>query len=88
MSSKRNFNTLGVRTVRKDGVAMVTGRERYASDISLPNMLHARVLKSPYPHARIIGINTSKAERLPKVRAVVTGEDAPQHGVGWIGIVL
>ena len=64
MSSNRTFHVLGKRTTRKDGFAKVTGEERYASDIALPNMLHARVLKSPHPHARVRSIDVSGAKDL------------------------
>ncbi|UCH58168.1 MAG: xanthine dehydrogenase family protein molybdopterin-binding subunit [Candidatus Bathyarchaeota archaeon] len=66
---------LGRRTVRKDGVAKVTGRETYASDVSLPNVLHARVLKSPLPHARVLSIDASGAEALGAT--VVTFDEVP-----------
>ena len=62
MSSGHIFKVLGRDTVRQDGVAKVTGREKYSSDLSLPNMLHARVLKSPHPHARVESIDASMAE--------------------------
>jgi CO/xanthine dehydrogenase Mo-binding subunit len=47
-------------------------------------MLYAKVLRSPYPHARIVNIDTSKAERLTEIKAVITGKDAPQERVGFI----
>ena len=50
---KRKFEILGVPGRRKDGVARVTGREKYTVDISLPRMLHGRILSSPYAHARV-----------------------------------
>ncbi len=59
MSNKTAFKVLGRDTQRQDGVAKVTGREKYASDLSLPNMLHARVLKSPYAHAKVKRIDVS-----------------------------
>jgi len=59
MSSKPAFKVLGRDTPRQDGVAKVTGREKFASDLSLPNMLHARVLKSPYAHAKVKRIDVS-----------------------------
>ena len=46
------------------------GRAKYATDIVLPGMLYAKVVRSPHPHARIVDIDTSKAERLPGVKAV------------------
>ncbi len=58
--SKQSFTVLGKDTQRQDGTAKVTGREKYSSDLVLPNMLHARILKSPYPHARITSIDVSK----------------------------
>jgi CO/xanthine dehydrogenase Mo-binding subunit len=59
---------------RLDGAVKVTGAARYTYDINLPGMLHGRILRSPHPHARILGIDTSKAAKLPGVRAVVTFE--------------
>ncbi|MFC1867834.1 xanthine dehydrogenase family protein molybdopterin-binding subunit [Thermodesulfobacteriota bacterium] len=78
------FSVVGKSVPRNDALEKVTGKARYSVDINLPGMLHAKVLRSVYPHARITGINTSKAERLPRVRAVVTGKDAPKLGVGLI----
>ncbi len=57
--SNHAYKVLGKDTQRQDGIAKVTGREKYASDIVLPNMLHARILKSPYPHARVKSIDVS-----------------------------
>ncbi len=65
----------GKRVVRIDSLAKATGQARYTADLTLPRMLHAKVLRSPHAHARILRIDTSKAERLPGVRAVVTGRD-------------
>ena len=56
----------------------VLGRAQYAGDIKLPGMLHGKVLRSPYPHARIVSIDTSAALALPGVKAVLTGADAPR----------
>ena len=53
-------------------------RLKFVSDIKLPRMLHGRILRSPHPHARILHIDTSKARRLPGVKAVVTSEDTPK----------
>ncbi len=74
--------------VALDGPDKVTGAARYTFDVSLPGMLHAKVLRSPYPHARIRCMDTRRAEALPGVAAVVTGADAarlpdPYYGV-WI----
>ena len=60
---------------RTDGELIVTGRARYTCDMELPGMLVAKILRSPYPHARIKGINTDKAKGLEGVKAVITGAD-------------
>src|SRR5512134_2247418 len=66
---------VGTRTVRPDGVDKVTGRARFGADFSLPGQLIGRVLRSPHPHARILSIDTSRAEALPGVKAVITRDD-------------
>src|SRR5215471_8646557 len=66
---------VGTRTVRPDGVDKVTGRARFGADFNLPGQLVGRVLRSPHAHARISSIDTSKAEQLPGVKAVVTRDD-------------
>jgi 4-hydroxybenzoyl-CoA reductase alpha subunit len=58
-----------------DGIAKVTGRAQYTFDISLPGMLYGKILRSSYPHAKILKINKKKAEALSGVKAVVTGKD-------------
>ncbi len=73
---ERKFNVLGKVTRRKDGIARVTGQEKYTSDISLPHMLHARVLRSPHPHARIKRIDTTAAEQAGAI--CVTWDDIPK----------
>ena len=55
---KNKFHAIGRVTRRKDGIAKVTGREVYSSDVTLPHMLFARVLRSPNPHAIIKSIDT------------------------------
>ncbi len=75
---------IGASVPRKDALEKVTGTARYVGDLSMPNMLHARILRSPFPHARIRSIDVSKARRLPGVKAVVTGRDFPN----FIGLYL
>ena len=72
---KPAYRIIGTQPVRPDGVDKVTGRARYASDIHLPGMLHAAFVRSPHSHARILGIDTSRALELPGVLAVVTAGD-------------
>ncbi|MGE5834545.1 MAG: xanthine dehydrogenase family protein molybdopterin-binding subunit [Acidobacteriota bacterium] len=62
---------------RVDGRAKVTGQTRFADDIVLPRMLHCRLLRSPHPHARIAGIETTRAEQTEGVSLVLTGEAFP-----------
>lgn len=73
---RNQFDTLGRITHRKDGIAKVTGAEKYSSDITLPRMWHARVLRSPYAHAKIKSIDTSGAEALGAV--CLTFSDIPK----------
>jgi CO/xanthine dehydrogenase Mo-binding subunit len=65
------FSVVGKRIPRIDGYERVTGQAQYTGDVQLPGMLYARVLRSPHPHAKIVGIDSSKAEKLPGVRAVI-----------------
>ena len=71
------YKVLGTRPVRHDGVDKVTGRAVYGNDVQLPGLIHGKILRSPYAHARIRSIDTSAAEKLPGVRAVVTSADLP-----------
>lgn len=71
------FTYVGERHARVEGAEKVTGRARYSYDIRLTGQLYARVLRSPHPHAKITRIDTSKAEALPGVRAVLTYKNAP-----------
>ena len=73
---QREYHTLGKTAPRKDGIAKVTGRERYTVDVSLPRMLHGRILSSPYAHARIKSIDVSEAKAMGAV--VITFDDIPQ----------
>ncbi|MDG5787914.1 xanthine dehydrogenase subunit D [Evansella sp. AB-P1] len=70
--------------IRPDGKEKVTGKLRYLTDMTFPNMLYGRVLRSDYPHARIISIDTLKAKALEGVVSVITHEDIP--GLNGFGI--
>ena len=76
------YDSIGKRPVRHDGHDKVTGRAQYGADYYLVGTLHAKVLRSPHAHARIISIDTSKAENHPNVRAVVTAADLPTSKPG------
>jgi len=73
MSSK--YSVIGQRVHRVDGPEKVTGNAKYTFDLVLPSMLYGKILRSPYPHAKILSIDTSKAEKLIGVKGVVTGKD-------------
>src|SRR5262249_60285407 len=75
--SQRTFTYVGTRPIRHDGADKVTGRANYGADFSLPGMLYGHVVRSPHAHARILSIDTSAAEALPGVKAVVTAKDLP-----------
>ncbi|MGH7773352.1 MAG: xanthine dehydrogenase family protein molybdopterin-binding subunit [Candidatus Binatia bacterium] len=74
--AQQQFSVVGKKTPRIDGYERVTGQAQYTGDVQLPGMLYARVLRSPHPHARIVSIDTSKAERLPGVKAVIHHSNA------------
>jgi len=76
--------TIGRSLPRPDAVAKVTGAAQYAGDLEFPTMLHAAVLRSRYPHARVLRVDTAQAKVLPGVVAVLTAADVPgakNHGV-------
>ena len=71
----RTFLQVGKRPIRPDGVDKVTGRARFGADMTMPGMLIGRVLRSPHAHARIRSIDTTAAQALPGVKAVITAAD-------------
>ena len=74
---RRTLNIIGRSTPAVEGAAKVTAEAHYLEDLHAPGMLYGKILRSPLPHARIRGIDTSRAERLPGVTAVVTARDMP-----------
>ena len=75
--SNKEFKVVGKRPIRHDGYDKVTGKAQYGADVSLPGLLHGKILRSPHAHARIISIDTSRAEAHPDARAVITSRDLP-----------
>lgn len=69
------YNVIGKRVHRVDGPDKVTGNAKYTYDLVLPNMLYGKILRSPHPHAKILSIDTRRAEELTGVQAIVTGKD-------------
>ena len=74
---RNEYDVVGQPTPKKDGALKALGHAEYADDISMPGMLHGKLLRNPHPHARIVRIDTSRAEMLPGVRAVITGKEFP-----------
>ena len=73
---------VGQRASRPDGRLHGLGQTQYIDDITFPHMLHAKILRSEYPHARILSIDTSEAEKMPGVIATLTGQEVPENSFG------
>mgnify|MGYP000557217216 CR=1 FL=1 len=74
-----NYQVVGRSTGRKDEPTKVTGEAEYAVGVALPGMLFGKSVRSPHPSARIVRIDTPKAESVPGVRAVLTGADYEEN---------
>ncbi len=79
------FAHVGTDAPRPEGADKLGGRARYINDISLPGMLYGKIKFSEHAHARIKGIDTSRARSLPGVRAVITADDVPEVRYGFMG---
>lgn len=82
-ADRQPLTVVGKRLIRKDGDSKITGSAQFVADVSLPGMLHGKILRSTYSHARIKNIDISAAERMTGVRGVITGSDAPKPMRGW-----
>src|SRR6202030_1113372 len=80
----KKLKIVGSSPVKHDGVDKVTGRARFGADLFLPGMLIGKILRSPHPHAIIRSIDTTAAESLPGVKAVVTRVDFPELPKGSV----
>ena len=80
-----DYSIIGKPMPRVDAKDKVTGKAKYAGDYDMSEMLWGAIKRSPYPHARIVNIDTSKAEKLPGVKAVITGKDFNGFKWGWSG---
>jgi 4-hydroxybenzoyl-CoA reductase subunit alpha len=77
-----DFNVIGNRIPRVDGLRKASGRTVYADDLQLPRMLYGKMLASRRPHARIVSIDVSRAAALPGVKAIIKGDDMPvKYGI-------
>ena len=84
--TNQTFKSVGTRPLRPDGIDKVTGRAKFGADASAPGQLVGRILRSPHPHARIKKIDTSRAEKLAGVKAVLTAADLPDLTAGDKGM--
>lgn len=74
---KEDLTCVGKSIPRPDGIEKCTGQARYTHDVHLPRMLYGKILRSPHPHARVVKIDTTRALKLPGVKAVLSAENAP-----------
>ena len=72
---EKDYKVVGSRVKRPDGIDKVTGKALYGADLYAPNMLVGKMLRINEPHALIKSINTSKAEKVPGVKSVITFQD-------------
>ena len=77
----KEFKVIGKKVERVDAFEVLAGEAKYASDIYLPGMLYVKILRSPHPHAKVVKINTSKAEALPGVKAILTPAEVPEVAI-------
>ena len=79
---QETYSAIGKSVPKIDGRVKVTGQAKYTADLKFPNMLVGKILTSPHAHAKILNIDTSAAERLPGVKAVITHKDVPDRKYG------
>jgi carbon-monoxide dehydrogenase large subunit len=84
MAQTEEIRGIGHRVRRVEDDRFIRGKGTYVDDVKLPGMLHMAILRSPYAHAVIKGIDTSRAQAHPGVVAVVTGELLAQHNLAWM----
>jgi len=82
----REFTIVGKPLNRREGIEKVTGHAKYSGDIKLPDMLYAKILRCPHPRARIVKLDTRKAEGLPSVKAVLTKENTKGWRTFWYNV--
>lgn len=79
-----DYHVVGKPLPRLDGQLKVTGQAQFVADVNLPGMLWGKILRSPHPHARILNIDISKAEKLPGVKAIITGQDVGDRRYAFV----
>src|SRR5574341_1518647 len=76
---EETLNVVGQPVLRRDGMGHVLGKTTYVDDITYPDMLHLKMVRSPVPHARIKGIDFSEAEKVPGFVRYLTHKDVPKN---------
>jgi len=84
IEAKTERHALGHRMKRKEDPRFLQGKGNYVDDISMPGMLYAAIVRSPYPHATLKNIDIGEAMKVPGVKAVITGKDLEAAGLGWL----
>jgi xanthine dehydrogenase, molybdenum binding subunit apoprotein (EC 1.17.1.4) len=80
----REFSVIGSRVPKYDALEKVLGEARYLLDLEMPGMLHAKILRSSHPHARLLSIDASEAARMPGVVDVITARDVRLNNLGYL----
>ena len=75
---------MGHSVKRKEDLRFIQGKGTYVDDVNLPGMVYGHMVRSPYAHARITGIRSEEAKKLPGVLAVITGQDLEKAGLAWM----
>ena len=81
----KEFNVIGKKVERVDAVERLTGEAKFTADIYLPGMLYVKILRSPHPHAKVVKIDTARAQALPGVKAILTPQNVPNFAVAKRG---
>src|SRR5437016_2202540 len=84
LEKRTEFRVIGNSTTRHDAYEKVTGSATFGTDLSFPKMLHGKILWSKVAHARLVKTDTSKAEQLPGVKAIITANDFPEVRFGSV----
>src|SRR5688500_20282716 len=79
---------MGHAVKRKEDPRFIRGQGRYVDDIELPGMLYMDIVRSPYAHAKILGINTERAMKVPGVLAVIDGATLAKYNLHWMPTLM
>ena len=80
----QKLNVVGKREPMLDAFEKATGRARFTDDLTFPEMLYGKILRSPLPHAKLLHVDLSKAEKVPGVKGAICGKDIPKKKYGIV----